>query len=335
MSLAQLAVASILLTPALMLKRFLSPSHEYSSSVGWSVMRLSSTLINQLRAFEAVARQGSFKRAANELSVTESALSHHVRHLEQHLGIALLRRLHRRIEVTEEGQRLCAECTAGLQTLERAVSQLALSEAEHTLTISVAPYFSARWLTPRLGRWWERHPDIDLQLRHAYQPADFLHDRVDAGISWGHGNWEEAEVRKVLTGELVAVCSPALANALARGSALQALQRQRLLCEFDRQHWDAWFRNAGHAVSRKLDVIVIDDSHALRRAALDGHGVALFFRGLLQEDLASGQLVQLQEAKVNPDAAYYFVRPKGKPVGARLAAFQRWLLDEVRRAPFA
>ncbi|MDM0116368.1 LysR substrate-binding domain-containing protein [Variovorax sp. J22R133] len=299
-------------------------------------MSLSATLLNQLRAFEAVARQGSFKRAASELNVTESALSHHVRHLEEHLGIALLRRLHRRIEVTQEGQRLSMECTAGLQALERAVGQLTLADAQHTLTISVAPYFSARWLTPRLGRWWERHPNIDLQLRHAYQPADFLHDRVDGGISWGHGNWDEAEVRKVLPGELVAVCSPALAHALARGSALEALARQRLMCEFDRQHWDAWFRNAGHAVvSRKLDVIVIDDSHALRRAALDGHGVALFFRGLLQEDLASGQLVQMLAVKVDPGAAYYFVRPKGKPVGAKLAAFQRWLLEEVRRSPFA
>jgi len=298
-------------------------------------MTISATLVNQLRAFEAVGRKGSFKRAADELSVTQSALSHHVRHLEEHLGIALLRRLHRRIEMTEEGQRLCAECTAGLQTLERAVRQLAVTESEHTLTVSVAPYFSARWLTPRLGRWWARHPNIDLQLRHAYQPADFLHDRVDAGISWGHGNWDEAEVRQVMTGEFVAVCSPALADKLALQKNLAALSRQRLICEFDRGHWDLWFRNAGHAVSRKLDVVVIDDSHALRRAALDGHGVALFFRGLLQEDLASGQLVQLQDVTVDTGAAYYLVRPKGRPVGAKLAAFQRWLMDEVRRAPFA
>lgn len=109
----------------------------------------------------------------------------------------------------------------------------------------MAPYFSAKWLTPRLGSWWARHPKIDLQLRHAYQPADFLHDRVDAGISWGHGQWEDAEVKHVLTGELVAVCSPSLARQLIGREGLDAIARQRLFCEFDPHHWKAWFSNAG------------------------------------------------------------------------------------------
>lgn len=298
-------------------------------------MGLSATLVGQLRAFEAVGRHGSFTRASEELHVTQSALSHHVRHLEQHLGIALLRRLHRRVELTDEGHHLCEACTRGFEVLERAVRELTLSDAEDTLTVSVAPYFSARWLTPRLGRWWARHPNIDLQLRHAYQPADFLHDRVDAGISWGHGHWPEAEVKPVLTGELVAVCSPALARRLGPRPDPAAVGRQCLICEFDRRHWELWFRHTGHAPPHAPDIVVMDDSHALRRAALDGHGVALFFRGLLQEDLQSKLLVQLHDAVVDPGAAYHFVRPKGRPVGAKLAAFQRWLMDEVRRAPFA
>jgi DNA-binding transcriptional LysR family regulator len=298
-------------------------------------MALSSTLVNQLRAFEAVGRHSSFKRAADELHVTQSALSHHVRHLEQHLGVALLFRLHRRVELTDDGRRLCKDCSAGFESLERAVQELMVSEAEDALTVSIAPYFSAKWLTPRLGNWWARHPKIDLQLRHAYQPADFLHDRVDAGISWGHGHWDDAEVEQVLTGEFVAVCSPSLARQLTARKGLDAIARQRLFCEFDQQHWNAWFRNAGDTASRKLDVVLIDDSHALRRAAVDGHGVALFFRGLLQDDLQSGQLVQVREVTVDPACAYYFVRPKGKPVGAKVAAFRRWLMDEVRRSPFA
>ena len=88
-------------------------------------------------------------------------------------------------------------------------------------------------------------------------------------------------------------------------------------------------------MTRELDVVLIDDSHALRRAAVDGHGVALFFQGLLQDDLRSGQLAQVLDVSVEPGAAYYFVRPKGRPVGAKLAAFQRCLMDEVRRSPFA
>ena len=126
--------------------------------------------------------------------------------------------------------------------------------------------------------------------------------------------------------------APALAREVSAHRGLTKLARQRLLCEFDRAHWHKWFENAGCAVSRKLDVVLIDDSHSLHRAAVDGHGVALFFRGLLQDELRSGQLVQLLDVSVDPGAAYYFIRPKGKPIGAKLTAFQRWLMDEVRRS---
>jgi DNA-binding transcriptional LysR family regulator len=214
------------------------------------------------------------------------------------------------------------------------VRRIKRSAQEDALTVSVAPFFSARWLTPRLGRWWQRHPTIDLQLRHAYQPADFLHDRVDAGISWGHGDWPEADAIRVLTGELVAVCSPAVARKTGRKLAPAGLLGERLFCEFDVQHWQRWFEAAGVALKRKLDVVRIDDSHALRQTAIDGHGHALFFRGLVQEDLRSGLLVQPFDACIDPGSAYYLVRPRRKPVGPHLAAFSVWLLDEVSDRPF-
>ena len=139
----------------------------------------------------------------------------------------------------------------------------------------------------------------------------------------------------MLTGELAAVCSPAYLRKLPRKPVPADLVRQRLFCEFDPAHWQRWFEAARVTHAHDLDVVRIDGSHALRRTVIDGHGFALFFRGLLEEDLLSGQLVQPFDVRIDPGSAYYFVRPRGKPVGRNLAAFSKWLMDEVAENPFA
>src|SRR5215475_5576797 len=173
-------------------------------------MMLDPGTLVKLRAFEAVGRNPIFNLASTELAVTQTALSHHVRHLEQQLGQELFHRQHRQIVITETGQELLAACTSALGILDRAVNDATSTEHDATLTVSVAPYFSARWLMPRLSNFWSAHPEIELRLHHAYQPADFSLDRVDAGIAWGHGRWIGTHAVRVLTGELTALCSPTL-----------------------------------------------------------------------------------------------------------------------------
>lgn len=295
-------------------------------------------LLTKLRAFESVARHGSFKRAAEELHVTQSALSHHVRHLETELGMPLVLRSHRRIELTAEGRQLCADCAQGFQGLEAAIDRLRRAARPDTLTLSVAPYFSARWLTPRLGRLWARHPRLHLQLHHAYQPADFLRDPVDAGIGWGDGRWPGVEARLVVPGTLTPVCSPACLATLPRKPRPRDLRGRRLFHEFDAAHWSAWFATAGVDTgvdAGPLDITRIDDSHALRRTALDGHGFALFFTALVREDLDAGLLVAPFAHTVDPGSAYYLVRPADRAPSAALQSFTQWLMDEVASAPFA
>ncbi len=298
-------------------------------------MALSSTTINQLRVFEAVARNGSFKRAAQELFVTQAALSHHVRGLEEDLGIQLFLRLHRRIQLTEAGTLLLAEIGHALQSLDWAVESRKRPLQEESLRVSVAPYFSARWLTPRLGRFWSRHPKIELLLHHAYQPADFVHDAASAGISWGHGQWPEVESTLVLTGLLTPVCTPSCMKRLPSDPEPRDLASQPLFYEFDEAHWRMWFQGQGVKLTGPLNAKRIDDSHALRRAVLDDHGFALFFQGLIQEDVATGQLVQPFPACVDPGCAYYLTRPKGTPMGSKLRAFVTWVLAEAASRPFA
>jgi DNA-binding transcriptional LysR family regulator len=298
-------------------------------------MVLQSATLTQLRAFEAVGRHASFKNGAAELHVTQAALSHHVRHLEEELGVQLVRRLHQRIELTPQGLQLLADCSRGLQLLSNAVAQLKRAGNDEVVTVSVAPYFAARWLIPRLGRFWTQHPEIRLRLHHAYQPADFFREEVDAGISWGSGRWPGSQTRRVLTGELVPVCSPGYRKRFARDPSPADLLEHRLFYEFDLVHWQGWFKAAGVSGAAKLRATQIDDSHSLRQTVLDGHGVALFFLGLLQEDLKTGQLVRLFETSVEPGSAYYFARPKGRPMGPALTAFTRWLMNEVAANPYA
>jgi len=296
-------------------------------------MQLNTSLLTQLRAFAAVARYKSFKQAGEELHVTQSALSHHVRHLEQELGIRLLERLHRRIELTPDGQKLYEGCRLPFEALASAVHGVRHSVDSDSLTVSVAPYFSARWLTPRLGRLWSRHPDLDLQLRHAYQPADFLQDNVDAGISWGHGSWSNVESVLLVPGILTAVCSPSMRAKLPTRLQSHHLLKHRLFYEFDPEHWRAWFQASG--VDGDYCAVQIDDSHSLRGAVLEGQGIGLFFKGLMQEDLRSGQLIQLLDVEVESGCGYYLVRPKDRPVGRKLKAFTRWILDEAKQNPYA
>ncbi|MEV1294854.1 LysR substrate-binding domain-containing protein [Pseudonocardia sp. NPDC049635] len=298
-------------------------------------MDLSPSLLAQLRAFEAVGRHMSFTRAAEELWVTPAALSHHVRHLERQLGTALLVRKHRRIELTPTGRELLTGCAQGLQVLKRAVLDAAALEKERPLTVSVAPYFSAIWLTPRLSTFWAAHPDVDLQLHHAYQPMDFFGDQVDAGINWGSGDWPGAATVRLLSGDLTAVCSADLFARLPTPLSPQALLGERLFYEFNVEHWNRWFVEAGVTPTGPIDAVRIDDSHALRRVALDGQGIALFFSGLIHEDIRRGHLIRPFDVHADPGAGYYLARPVGRVVNEKLSAFWNWVLDEANRNPYA
>jgi DNA-binding transcriptional LysR family regulator len=298
-------------------------------------MKLNASTLGQLRAFEAVARKASFKMAAEELHVTQAALSHHVRHLEEALQTPLLNRLHRRIELTQAGAELRDECARAFHILSSTLDRLKSHRADEPLTVSVAPYFSAHWLTPRLGSFWARHPGIELRLHHAYQPADFLNEHSDAGISWGSGHWRNVKAVPVLGGELTPVCSPACLAAMKRPLKPSDLAGHTLFCEFDEQHWHDWLALAGVPKRQKLKIVRIDDSHALRRTALDGHGFALFFSCLIEEDLRSGQLLRPFKPALDTGNAYYLTQPADVAPSPQLAAFTEWLLEEVAARPRA
>src|SRR5690554_3410277 len=166
--------------------------------------------LNALRAFEAGARHLSFTRAADELHVTQTAISHQVRQLEAELGFPLFRRSTRRLELTPEGQRLAPAVTQALERIAEAVEALRARRRDNLLRVSMAPAFGTKWLVGRLSRFWLAHPDVELQLNHSPLLTDFTRDDVDLAIRYGRGPWPGVVSELLIRLEKVPVCSPAL-----------------------------------------------------------------------------------------------------------------------------
>ena len=166
--------------------------------------------LNALRAFEAAARHLSFTRAASELNVTQAAISHQIKTLEEHLGLPLFRRLNRALMLTDEGQSLFPAVRDALDGLAEAIARLRAGETGGTLTVSTLPSFAVKWLVPRMSHFQDRHPDIDLRISAKEYLVDFTRDGIDVAIRFGRGDWPGVRAEWMADEELTPVCSPSL-----------------------------------------------------------------------------------------------------------------------------
>jgi DNA-binding transcriptional LysR family regulator len=284
--------------------------------------------LTALRAFEAVARTLSFTNAARELGVSQAAVSRQIRLLEEGLAVTLVTRGAAGNTLTASGEILFDGTYRGFASIGQAVERIGGSAGREILNVSVAPFFSSVWLTPRLMGFYHRHPGIELRLHHSYQPADHRREGIDLGINWGSGNWPGVKKELVLDGALTPVAAPDLLARLGAPAVPARLLDLTLFYEFDLADWASWFERAGVALPKDAKSFRLNDSHALRRAALDGHGVALFFRGLVEDDLRSGRLVQPFRLAVDTGFDYYLNYADRQELPAKAKAFRRWLLDE-------
>ncbi|PMS20337.1 transcriptional regulator [Trinickia dabaoshanensis] len=287
--------------------------------------------LQALRALEAAARRRSFSRAAEELHLTHSAISHHLRALEQSLGVELFRRAGTRMIPTAAGARLAERVRANLDDLREALDATRRgaqgANGVTRLELSAMSDFLSVWLIPRLGDFYDRHPLIDLSLRmHAdIAPPDPY--SVDIGI-W-HRRVDEPgfEIRKLLDDQVIAVCSPSL---LARfpNFKIEDLPRMPLL-HFSRRSWRDFFEAAGLRESEPDRGPVFDDAGMLLQATLSGQGAATARLQLAQAYLARGELVQLGHVRIPASLDYFFTWRAGHPREAAIEAFYRWLKDKL------
>ena len=286
--------------------------------------------LNALRAFEAAGRHLSFTRAAEELHVTQAAVSHQIKSLEEQLGIRMFRRGPRGLLLTDAGQSYLPEVREAFQRLNAATDRLLEDDARGAITVSVLPSFAARWLVPRLTRFREAHPDIEVRVSADDRLADFDRDDVDVAIRYGRGDYPGLQADRFLTEELFPVCSPEL---LTR----TALERPEDLCSHTLLHddmrmdWSMWLLAAGVEGVDPRRGPSFNDSSMVLQAAVDGQGVALGRSALALDDLAAGRLVRPFEFSLPAEYAYYILCPERTANRPSIKTFRQWLLAQSAR----
>ncbi len=291
--------------------------------------------LNALRAFEAAARHLSFTKAAEELHVTQAAVSHQIKGLEEQLGLPLFRRLNRRLLLTDAGQAYLPALSEAFDGIAEATERLSAERRGSALKVSTLPSTAAKWLLPRLSRFREQHPDIDILVSAADALVDFRRDDMDLAIRYGRGVYPGLECLPLMPDEIFPVCSPGL---LADGPPLQRaedLAHHTLLhdqtTEGEIQNWRTWFDLIGLTGVDPGRGPGFSDSNLLLEAAAAGQGVALGRRSLALADLASGRLVIPFGPIVPSQNRYYIVYPPTKATLPALLAFRDWLLEEAAR----
>lgn len=285
--------------------------------------------LNALRAFEASARHLSLTRAGEELRVTQAAVSHQVKGLEERLGVRLFRRLPRGLALTDEGLALLppvAEAFAGLgRTLDRFEGG---SRPREVLTVGCVGAFAVGWLMPRLPAFHAAQPFVDLRLLTNNNRVDLAGEGLDAAIRFGDGAWHGTEAVRLLDAPLTPLCAPSLAARLGEPADLTG---EVLLRSYRADEWPRWLALAGVAAP-PLGGPVFDSSPVMVQAAIQGAGVALAPAAMFEAELASGRLTQPFQQALDA-GSYWLTRLRSRAETAALAAFRAWLTQAAPATP--
>jgi LysR family glycine cleavage system transcriptional activator len=290
--------------------------------------------LTAIRYFDCAARFLSFTKAAQELNVTHSAISHQIRALEDTLGVPLFRRLNRSIVLTEAGQLFQKPVREAFEKLDEATRLVRLRDGAGPLIVSTMPSFAAKWLVPRLRSFRERYPDIDVRISATESLVDFTRDEVDLAVRYGRGHWPGLTVEKLLSESMFPVCSPKLMEGPLPLACPADLKHHHLLHDYDwrADMWTLWLEAAGvESLSAQRRALGFNYSNLMIQAAIDGLGVALSQDALVSDDLAAGRLVRPFTVTLPTEFAYYVVNPPGNARRPKIVAFRGWLFEEAAK----
>lgn len=289
--------------------------------------------LNAVRAFEAAARQLSVTRAAEELFVTQAAVSHQIKALEEWFGVPLFRRVGRGIRLTEAGQDFFAASRDALDDIATAARRVQAGGDSGILTVSTTDSFASTWLVPRLRRFRDAHREVEVRLSTSDRLVDLNREDVDVAIRFGSGEWPENHVEELFDEVVFPVCSPDLVET---GPALRGpadLSQHILIHDDAVPDWETWLRAAG--VADRVDYTkgprYMRSSHVIQ-AAIAGEGVALGRSAMVAADMAAGRLVKPLEFTLPGEYRFYFVCLPSTLERPKIAAFRTWLFEEKRRS---
>jgi len=280
--------------------------------------------LNALRAFEAAARHQNLTRAADELCVSQAALSHQIKALEQRLGVTLFHRLPRGVALTDEAAALYPVLNECFERIGATLDRFAGGHYTHTLSVGAVGTFATGWLLPRLPAFSAAHPDIELRLHTHNNRIDLAGEGLELAIRFGDGDWQGQVATAILEAPFAPVCAPSLAGRLRQPSDLA---RVTLLRSYRGDEWPRWWQAAG-LPPQEARGPVFDSSLALASAAATGAGVALLPLRLFEQDLAAERLVQ--PFAISADLGRYWLtrlRSRGESEAAR--RFREWLQSQA------
>ncbi|MFA7665607.1 MAG: transcriptional regulator GcvA [Burkholderiaceae bacterium] len=293
--------------------------------------------LNPLRVFEAVARAENLTLAAQELHVSQSAVSRQVATLENYLGVELFRRERHGVSLTQTGRAYARQIIPAFEALSQATEKLLDEHTTGVLKVRTYTTFTAKWLIPRLPDFRARHPDIEIVISNGVREVDFDRDQVDLAIQFGNGSWSRTTVDLLFEDQIEPVCSPQFAER-AQGTTkdLDDLLTERLLVSYYRRtDWEDWLAATGRTeVAANVERMSFSTSVLTWQAALDGLGIAIGQTAMLQEEFASGRLIRpFQAPVVRPDMGHYLVRPAAQRYSRKVEVFTDWALSAIGDGP--
>ncbi len=285
--------------------------------------------LKALRVFEAAARQLSFTRAAEELFVTQAAVSHQIKSLEEFLGIKLFMRKNRSLLLTEEGQSYYLDIKEVFNGLYEATERLLASGDKGAITVSSQPSFAIQWLVPRLKAFNIKYPDIDVRIKAVDQAENSLTEDVDIAIYFGRGHWPDIHVNKLHEEYLIPVFSPLLFSGNKPIETIEDLAQHTLLHDSSRKDWKRWFKKVGIKGANVNNGPIFSHSAMVVQGAVHGQGIALAHSVLAKPDIDSGRLVcPFKHILISNSSHYIVCREEQRDVG-KIAAFREWVLETV------
>jgi len=285
--------------------------------------------LNALKSFEAAARYESFTRAAEELYVTQAAVSQQVKALEAELGFKLFNRERQRLKITEAGRDYLMVIRAALDRIAAGTERLIQRQSAGALTVSTSPDFAAKWLVHRLARFAEAHPGINLRISATMRHVDFAREDVDLAVRHGDGNWPGLDVTRLCSEHLFAICSPKLLTGRNRLKEPSDVLNWPLLRPDEHKAWERWFALAGVAAPETLQGPVLNRASMVIDAAIDGQGIAVARTTLAAWDLISRRIVRPFDMSWRLAKTYWIVCPKTTAKVTKISRFRDWLLAEA------
>ncbi len=283
--------------------------------------------LRAVQAFGAVARAGSVVGAAQELAVSPSALSHLIRQLERRVGVALFVRAGRGLKLTVEGEQLASSVLPALAAISDALGAFARRGTE--LRISTLSTFAVRWLIPRLSRFQALHPDIEIFLSTSTRAVDLSQETFDCAIRFGRGDWSGIGSQPLYREELVPACSPVWLKSNSVRTVKDLRHAKLLHARARRQDWARWLAAQGLSNVNTEAGPVFETRDLAIQAAIAQMGMAIVDPRFVEAEIAAEQLVIPFDRRVALETGYWLVWRPGREGGRPLAAFRRWLTDEM------